>query len=151
MAEPFGFCEDDIWEKRKEVFQLLSDPAQGMQNWVDWASQDHHSLEILVDLLEQITADLIRWSTLVPLGNQDFHWIHSDFQTELRDHVQLLSRQLGSLGAARLFWLAQAERLAKMRQDLLAPLNRKLLVQDLLLPWVGVLATSSKPPLKGNF
>jgi hypothetical protein len=138
------FSEDEIWEKRKEVFQFLEDPGQYIPSLVDWSTQDSHHLEILVDLLEQITSDFIRWSSLsLPhQPQQDFEWIHSDYQKELLHIAQLCIRKLGSLSFAKTFWMAQAERLASIRHEMTLPLNRKLLVQDILLPWLGVMTPS---------
>lgn len=101
------FASDEIWEQRKLVLRFFKDPPSVLQVLMDWASQEPSHFGILLDLLEQGTADLIRRS----------------IQTES--------------SAARLFWMDRAEDIALARQQYLSPVNRKLLIQNLLLPWLG--------------
>jgi hypothetical protein len=133
------FADDEIWEQRKVVFQFLEEPSRMLQSLVDWAAQEPKHFEVLVDLLEQVTADLIRWTASPQTPEpEEFAWVQSDGTSEIAQHAKQTIRRLGSLSAAQNFWLARAERLAEVRQESLAPLNRKILTQDLLLPWIGV-------------
>lgn len=129
------FADDDMWKHRKIFFQFFKDPASVVNSLVEWATQEPSHLEALLDLLEQVTSDLLRWSTL-----PHSQWIHSDQQEDLMTHAEQLIHKTGSLKKARQFWLNRAERLSQARQDLTTAVNRKLLVQDLLLPWIGALS-----------
>ena len=47
-----------------------------------------------------------------------------------------LCRNIPADARVREFLVARAERMARARQEMLAPVNKKLLVQDILLPWL---------------
>ena len=133
-----NFASDEVWQQRKILFQFLSEPSRVLLSLIDWTAQDPSHCEILIDLLEQLTADLIRWSapaSPVPLAN--FTWTQWDGKNDLMAHAQWAIARYGGIEGARSFWIARAERLAQARQDSLVPLNRKLFAQDLLLPWLG--------------
>ena len=85
-------------------------------------------MDTLLDLLEQNTADIIRRCTL-----------QEPFQSEeLSYHFREVIRNSGDESTALSFWMDRAEGIAMARQESLAPVNRKLLIQNLLLPWIGV-------------
>lgn len=65
------------------------------------------------------------------------------------ENFQFLLNQLESICAEKLmadgqaddrlrqFWIQQVMRISKARQESLTPVNRKILIQDILLPWVS--------------
>ena len=136
-----SLAKDETWEQRKALFQFLKAPSSMIHTLVDWAStvtgeQPSH-LETMIDLLEQLTADLIRWTTSADTSQpESYAWIQADGQEALVSHAREFLRQHGSLDAARAAWIEHAERLAQARVKISLPLNKKLLTQDLLLPWM---------------
>jgi hypothetical protein len=131
----------EVWERRQAMFEFLEDPSRQLSALVDWASASPSQFEQLLDQLEQLTSELIRW-TVSPESRDGGHpksyrWINADGSASLAQHAQAVSRRMGGPGGAREFWIGRAERLARVRQESLAPLNRKILLQDLLLPWLN--------------
>ena len=63
-------------------------------------------------------------------------WLNIDGAMALQNHSTFLTQRLGSIEGARTFWIARSERIAQARREALAPLNRKLLIQDVLMPWL---------------
>lgn len=128
---------DEIWEHRQTLFGFLKEPAASLGALVDWASQEPRNFDLLVDQLELLTSELIRWSVSPATDNPEAHvWINADGRNALVGHAKAVTKRQGSARHAREFWIERAERLARARQEALAPLNRKLLIQDLLLPWL---------------
>jgi hypothetical protein len=130
LAEPM------TWDHRDVLFRFLKEPASELSALVDWASASNPQFELLVDQLEQLTSELIRWS-VVGRPAESYAWNNADGRGSLVFHANATTKSLGGTEAARDFWIARAERLARVRQESLAPLNRKILVQDLLLPWLA--------------
>jgi DNA polymerase-3 subunit delta' len=134
----FRFAEDEIWSQRKLLFALLRDPGSAIQPLIDWASQKPVYLDILIDFLEQWTADLIRWSLQSPrMDPQNFSWSNSDGKSDVAEYIRRITRSTLDLSQLRGFWMNQMERLSQARKESLAPLNRKLLIQSILLPWLS--------------
>ncbi|MBI2711787.1 MAG: hypothetical protein HYX41_02825 [Bdellovibrio sp.] len=131
-------AEDENWTQRKIIAQFLAEPGKHLQNLIDWATTHPIHFDLLLDLVEQGTHDLILWST--PPQNGAHAWRQSDLVTEFQSHAAQVEKTLGSKDAARNFWVSQNERLSEIRLKSFAPVNRKLLTQDLLLPWLGVSA-----------
>jgi DNA polymerase III delta prime subunit len=133
----FLFSKDEIWKQRLAVFEFLKNPAKELQALMDWASQETLHFELLVDLLEQFAADLLRWSACQPsCPPETYAWQNKDDQNSLAQHASALSKKHRSIAAARDFWLARSEQLAQVRAEFNLPLNRKLLLQNTLLPWL---------------
>ncbi|MCM2321915.1 MAG: hypothetical protein NDJ90_01490 [Oligoflexia bacterium] len=128
-------AQDESWEKRREIFELLVRPEDAISSLVDWAAAEPRNFDLLLSQLEQLTADLIRWSAGSTPPDQ-YAWQNSDGKAALIQHAKTLSQ--GGIPRARDFWLERAERIARARGEALAPLNRKVLIQDLLLPWLSV-------------
>jgi DNA polymerase III delta prime subunit len=125
---------DEAWERRRTLFEFLGDPAAQLGALVDWASSAPSHFDQLVDQLEQLCADLVVWTTS-GAAPESHAWRNSDGARALTTHARTRVKLLG-LDGARAFWVARSERLARVRQEALAPLNRKLLAQDLLIPWL---------------
>jgi DNA polymerase-3 subunit delta' len=132
-GKALALAADEAWERRASVFRFLEQPGAELNALVDWAAQEPAHFELLLDQLEQVTADLITWS----LSPEKAEWRNSDGARALARHAEAATRRFGSAAAARGFWTARADRLFRARQERLAPLNKKLLAQDLLLPWLG--------------
>lgn len=113
---------DDAWEQRERVMRLLEKPAAEVGPLVDWASSESGHLQTLCDLLEAAAHDCLRVEGLA--------------QTDtLYPHVRMKSVAGRN---PRALWGALAERVAEARAQLEAPLNKKLLVQSLLLPLLEI-------------
>ncbi len=137
-SRALSFAQPEIWEKRQVFFQFLMNPTTAIQSLIDWCSQDSSNLFILLDIIEQLSADLIRWTTSENLPSlENYSWTNIDGKDALSFHVKQVLRHRGGIQAARDFWIERVEQLAQARQELLAPINRKLLIQNLLLPWIG--------------
>ncbi len=130
------FSSDSIWQHRASLNQFLTHPSSHLQALLDWASEDSSQFDIFLDLLEQLSSKLIRWS----IESQAPSLIQSPLESELAQHAQALLRVYAHLGSSlnqvRAFWIERAEQIALARQAAQAPINRKLLIQNLLLPWL---------------
>lgn len=123
------WTEEESWKNRDTLLTFLREPQAAIGPLVDWASQDTREFTRMIDQLESLTMDLIRW-TLEEAPPEKHSWMNSDAKAALASHARARGTQ------SRAFWIERAERLARVRQELGAPLNRKLLAQDLLLPWL---------------
>jgi DNA polymerase III delta' subunit len=122
-------AEEDNWTHRQELFEFLAQPAAHFEKMLLWASESPEQFNQLVTQLEQIVADLLT-------GTQNGVWNNSDGKAALEAHVRSTVKRLGSEQSARAFWFERAERLAQARQEEHAPLNRKIVLQDVLMPWM---------------
>jgi DNA polymerase III subunit delta' len=128
---------DETWKQRQALFRFLNNPVKELQTIVDWASQEILNCRLLVDFLEQFAEDLIRWTLTHPSCPPDkYSWLNSDGQEALTQHANSLLKKQKNRDAARSFWLSRSEQLARVRGDFNLPLNRKILLQGLLLPWL---------------
>jgi DNA polymerase III delta prime subunit len=126
-----ALANDDVLEHRQIIFNFLERPQGVLGSLVDWAAQSPEIGGLLFDQLEMISLDLIRSSV-----TQNYIWMNVDGAMALQNHSTLLIHRLGSIERARDFWIARSERIAQARREALAPLNRKLLIQDVLMPWL---------------
>ncbi|MEO5969262.1 MAG: hypothetical protein ABIQ95_04995 [Bdellovibrionia bacterium] len=132
-----SLAKDETWEQRKALFQFLKAPSSNIHALVDWASMQPSHFDTLIDLLEQLTADLIRWTTSSSISQpESYPWIQSDGAEALAFHAREFGRKHGGIDMARAAWIRHAERLAQARLKSSLPLNKKLLIQDVLLPWM---------------
>jgi hypothetical protein len=134
---------DEVWEQRALIFGLLKNPKDSMGLLIDWAVTKPSQFDLLLDQLEQITSDLIKWTLSENRGS--YIWINSDGSPLLKAHANHVMDRMGSLEQAREFWFARAERLGRARQESLAPLNRKSLLQEILLPWLEIAEARARP------
>ena len=135
------FAEDEVWEQRQLFMQFLRAPQRYLQPVMEWGSQNPQNFETLIDLLEHFNSDLIRWSASHELNPHEFNteaWLNIDLAEALDEYASSMVKVMGSVSLARQFWMNQAERLAQLRIELMAPLNRKILIQDVLFPWLEV-------------
>jgi hypothetical protein len=134
-------AQDKTWESRKALFSFLQAPAPALLDLIDRTAQDTQQFHLLLDQLEQITFDLIA-STLdgesAASATAERSWLNLDGVQALESHAKNCIQRLGNAEDARLFWMERAERLAQARRASLTPVNRKLLIQDLLVPWLEV-------------
>jgi DNA polymerase III subunit delta' len=129
--------QDDLWEKRAALFRFLEKPQAEVNPLMDWASQEPHDFEFLLDQLEHITSDLLESTFNLKQLNEKIKWKNSDGSKALLAHAdRVLKNCKGSPSASRAFWLKRSEDLFRVRSQLRLPLNRKLLLQEVLLPWL---------------
>lgn len=137
-GKAWDLAQDDAWSRRKTLFDFLQDPPGMLNSILDWATLSSHEFNFLVDQMELLVFDLIRWSIHTQNDSQKYLWLNQDAEVALSSHAKNVAKVMGSLEKARQFWLMRAERLAQVRQESLAPLNRKILIQDLLIPWLAI-------------
>ena len=120
------FSEDDAWDLRTRVFRFLDSPGSELDGLMNWAlktdEKGNENLSFLVDFLEQTMLKLIQWTFL------------KERDSFLPAPLLAYARNKGEM---RFFWVSCAEKLAQTRQKLPLPLNRKLLIQEILLPFLG--------------
>lgn len=119
----------DAWEKRQELMRFLEAPENELSALVDWAAAEPQNLQLLLDHLEQALAELLRWS-VSPDPSALSH-------RALQEHAGVAQKSRGGPEGARSFWNERAQRVFRARSESLTPVNKKLLVQDLLLPFCG--------------
>ncbi|MEK6706402.1 MAG: DNA polymerase III subunit [Bdellovibrionota bacterium] len=138
-GKAFKLAENEAWSKRRIIFNFLSNPEQNIAPLIEWASQGHSNFALLVDQLEHITHDMIRWGITADTIKPEIHdWANTDGVDAILTHIKKFDpSRPESHSKAIAFWIERSERLARSRKEMLLPLNRKLLVQDLLLPWLA--------------
>jgi hypothetical protein len=129
---------DETWEKRKQIALFFSQPEREMNALIEWASKSNTETELLLDQLSQMLMDLIRFS--ISDKPDQYIWENRDVASELKKHATLLIQRSGKIHPARAFWLERFEKTDKVRQTLLTPVNKKLLIQDILFPWIRALS-----------
>jgi hypothetical protein len=136
-SRALALSEPEAWEQRKTLFGFLKDPQIELNPLVEWAAQTTTQFDFLMDQLENLTVDLLRWSLSATVENPErYAWLNQDGGTALATHARKTLTKRGNISDARDFWIARAERLSQARQEALTPMNRKLLVQDVLIPWL---------------
>ena len=131
LGKALALGENELWSKRVTFFRFLEKPSSELNGLMDWAVLETENFDLLLDQLEQLSADLIGWSMGSPL-------INTDGKKSLEIHAKAVTLKLGSMAGARAFWTERATRLFQIRKEALAPLNRKLLLQDILIPFLEV-------------
>jgi len=123
--------DDSHREKRESVLKFLANPPENLTAVLDWSSTSAESLALLLELLEPCQQQLLRWA----LGAKSLQDPHP-FDGFLTSHLKYVSVHLRHVNEARQFWLERAERMARARQEIRLPLNKKLLTQEILLPYL---------------
>jgi hypothetical protein len=132
-----SLASDEITEPRQILFDFLERPQGALNALVDWAAKSDGGFNLLLDQLELLCLDLIRW-TVSDQPAQSYSWTNFDGAMALKNHTEILLRTVKTPEAARRFWIARSERIAQARREALTPVNRKLLIQDILIPWLEV-------------
>jgi hypothetical protein len=128
---------EEHWDRRASIFQFLDDPAANLTPLVEWASQTPRQLELLLSQLEHVLSELMLWSASEqPLAG--YRWKNVDGARALASHATKAAGARGGLSGARRFWSERAIRVGEIRRQALSPLNRKILAQDLLMPWLAL-------------
>lgn len=123
--------DEGLWEKREQVLRFLENPPEQLNAVLEWASNSAEHFQQLLDLLEPLQLQLLQWSA----SASDLQAPHS-FDRFLTSHLKYVRMHLHDLSRARDFWLNRAERLARARHEITLPLNKKLLTQEILLPYL---------------
>jgi DNA polymerase III delta prime subunit len=135
-ARAIEWTQEAAWKKRAELLSFMQEPVSSVNTLLDWAATDTPSFHRMLDQLESFTMDLIRFSLEPNDAPPEKHpWHNSDAARALSVHARAVIQKRKSRAGARTWWIARAERIAKARQEISLPLNRKLLAQDILLPW----------------
>ncbi|MBU6374767.1 MAG: hypothetical protein KGQ59_02115 [Bdellovibrionales bacterium] len=119
-------ADDSTWDRRTQVLRFLENPPEQLNSILDWASTSAESLTLLLDLLEPLLMELLQSQLREQPLKDAFLTAHQKYVgMRLRDPV-----------LQRNFWMGRAERMARARQEIRLPLNKKLLVQEILLPYL---------------
>lgn len=128
-----ALAEDLHREKRESVQRFLENPPENLNPVLEWASSGGDSLALLLDLLEPLQLELLKRAAVA----ESFEAVASrPLASFLTSHLKYVSFHLRSIDAARGFWMERSERLAKARHEITLPLNKKLLAQEILLPYL---------------
>ena len=131
-----ALVEESNWKQRQLIFSFLNSPDKEFNPLIDWASKSTQNLTFLLNQLEQILSDLIHWSIHQESSPQiPYNWINTDGKKELIDHAKKVERKNALLGA-REFWFECHEKVSYTRKVQNTPLNKKIMIQDLLFPWL---------------
>lgn len=129
--------QEDSREERASLLRILDDPGTSVTPLIEWGAGGDAAFDRLITQLESLCADLVRWS-VTGQGADQYDWQNRDAARALAKQTQAAVRARGSLEQARGFWIARAESLMRARARSKAPLNRKLLLQDALIPWLEI-------------
>lgn len=119
--------DPSAWEFRTLFFDFLKNPARNLNPLLDRASKDDRHYGLLLDLLESSTHDLLLLSSSSTESNRSVHY------DELKSLEQISQRYRNEFT----FLLDRQEEISQARTYRSVPLNRKLAVQSLLLPWMS--------------
>ncbi|HTL11955.1 MAG TPA: hypothetical protein VL588_05685 [Bdellovibrionota bacterium] len=132
-----ALATDEIWERRGKLFRFFKEPQSELNDLVDWAASEPSHFTLLMDQMEQALCDLIAWSLAAIDGRAaNYLWQNSDQELALKRHAEAAAASLGGPQGAKEFWLGCFDSLSEIRRRSNAPLNRKLLAQQLLFPWM---------------
>lgn len=124
-------ASDDAWETRGLILQFIAKPQTAYHGLIDYAAGDPTQFRLLLDQFEQILTDLIT-AARVP-GTV---YRNVDAKRALEDHAKRCAIRRGGPDRALSFWIERSERLFRIRREMTAPLNAKVLAQDFLAPWM---------------
>ncbi|MEN9722855.1 MAG: hypothetical protein RJB38_841 [Pseudomonadota bacterium] len=119
--------DDTTYERRLQVLRFLANPPEHLAPILEWASASAESLTLLLDLLEPEILDALH--TLLTLTNPSS-------SAKLETHSNYFSVRLPDPASRLQFWIDRADRIAQARSQVTLPLNKKLLVQEILLPYL---------------
>jgi DNA polymerase-3 subunit delta' len=117
------------WERRETVLRFLENPPEHLNSVLEWSSSGSEGIQQLIDLLEPLQLELLRWSSQPEAPS-------SGLDRTLAAHLKYVGIHLRARTEVHRFWLDRAERLARARQEATLPLNKKLLAQEILLPYL---------------
>ncbi len=130
LARARSALQPEFWEKRRQLLRFMTTPWSDFEAIVTSATREPEDGDRMLDHLESVARDLVAWTCTPGASAQGLNGL----ERELRPYVTDTLRK-APLAVARDFWLERAERAFRARADLLLPLNKKLLFQELLLPW----------------
>jgi hypothetical protein len=134
------WAQPEPWEGRELVLRFLEEPGAALGPLVDWAAQEPHRFDLLLEQLERFCAELVLRGVGATSSSGSAASLAGKTggdpasEKALRAHAARVTRRLGSAQAARAHWIEHARRLFRARIEAMAPLNRKVLIQDLLAP-----------------
>lgn len=124
-------ADDEAWEARGNILQFIGKPATAYHPLIDYAAGDPAHFRLLLDQFEQLLSDLIRAAEIPGAAYRNI-----DARRALEEHAKRCIARKGSPERALAFWIDRSERLFRIRREMTAPLNAKVLVQDFLSPWM---------------
>ena len=125
--------DDSFWENRKKVFSFFASPQKNISSLLDWTSKTPENFSFLINQVELITHDLILWTLS---EKKDFPTSSFDGKEALEKHVQQLEKKLTTSKQKQNFWISRIHDISKTRKKISLPLNKKILIQELLFPWI---------------
>jgi DNA polymerase III delta prime subunit len=137
LSRAVRLAQPELWERRELFFRWWSDPLPETQAWLEWAATDEKNLEWLLDTLESALTESLQWC-LSEVPPERFSWRQADGARALAKHAtRLVASAGGSREKARLQWLNRAEAVFRTRSLSRTPMNRKILVQELLIGFLS--------------
>lgn len=131
IARALELGAEDAWEMRGVLFRFLAQPQSVFHTLIDYAAADQKNFRLLIDQFEQVLNDLVLH---VDAPSADYR--NLDAHKILEDHALRCVKKKGSSREALAFWIDRSERLFRLRREMTAPLNQKVLIQDFLAPWM---------------
>lgn len=136
LTRALALATDETWEKRSQVLRFFENPGAELSGLMDWGAQSPTATALLLDHLEQSLQILIAWSlspkqAQLPMSLKN----HADHQIALLRKKGLSPE--ASLEQVRTFWTERAERSFRARAQALTPMNKKILLQDLLMAFLA--------------
>ena len=122
---------DEAWATRGDILRFLGQPSSAYHSLIEYAATEPARFRLLLDQFEHLLADLIRTTHTpgTPFRNLDA-------KRSLEEHAKKCIARKGGAQPALAFWMDRSERLFRLRREVTAPLNTKVLVQDFLSPWM---------------
>jgi hypothetical protein len=124
-------ANDAAWEARGNILEFIGKPAAAYHLLIDYAAADPERFRLLLDQFELLLADLIRGARIPGIAYRNV-----DARRALEDHAKRCAVRKGGAERALGFWIERSERLFRIRREMTAPLNTKVLIQDFLSPWM---------------
>lgn len=119
-------AQEATWDRRGLVLQFLANPPEFLTELLNWAIGSAESMEMLLDLLEPLLLEIVA-ANLAGSAPRD---------KSLTAHCKYVGMRLRDPSQQRRFWLDRAEALVRVRGRERLPLNKKVLAQEILLPYL---------------
>lgn len=132
----------EIWNTEQDdpkllelLHSFLNSPSATLTELLELGASQHTHFESCLSFFEQILSELLVATTVERQGKLQAKFSEK-LSPGLLNHIQNMKTKMGDSERVTAFWYEQVEALSKIRQELHNSINRKLVLQTLLLPWL---------------
>jgi len=126
-------AEGDYWNHRQNIAAVLSNSNSAANTLIEFAGKNVAHLNQIIDQLELIVKDGLLLVTNQDHSNTQPHLVNKDLETSINKFIKSSKKHQTSL-----FWFDRFRDIQEIRHKIHAPLNRKILSQELIIPWLSL-------------